>query len=81
MAIERALICGACERECPSWANRCPACGSLSLVHRIIVVPASAPLAAIAGAKPARKKAIRPRLAAAGREASRPQSVQVRSTA
>lgn len=39
MAIEHLRVCGACERECPGWANRCPVCGSLSLVHRITVVP------------------------------------------
>lgn len=39
MAIEHARICGACERECPAWADRCPACGSLSLRHRITFVP------------------------------------------
>ncbi|MGH8258721.1 MAG: hypothetical protein ACREUG_03425 [Steroidobacteraceae bacterium] len=42
MAIEHARICGACERECPSWAVRCPACGSLSLLHRITFVSAAA---------------------------------------
>jgi predicted ATP-dependent serine protease len=40
MAIEHVRVCGACERECPGWANRCPACGSLSLLHRITFVPA-----------------------------------------
>lgn len=39
MAIEHVRICGACERECPSWANRCPACGSLSLLTRVTFVP------------------------------------------
>ena len=42
MAIEHVRICGACERECPGWANRCPACGSLSLMYRITFVPAPA---------------------------------------
>lgn len=41
MAIEHVRICGACERECPGWANRCPVCGSLSLVYRITFVPAA----------------------------------------
>lgn len=41
MSIEHARICGACERECPGWADRCPACGSLSLRHRITFVPAA----------------------------------------
>ncbi len=40
MAIEHVRICGACERECPGWANRCPVCGSLSLLYRITFVPA-----------------------------------------
>ncbi len=71
MAIEHARICGACERECPGWANRCPFCGSLSLVHRITIVPAPASVATIVGAKPARKRAARPRIAAAGREPPR----------
>ncbi|MGH8218773.1 MAG: hypothetical protein ACREUT_09450 [Steroidobacteraceae bacterium] len=42
MAIEHVRICGGCERECPGWANRCPVCGSLSLLYRITVVPAAA---------------------------------------
>ncbi|HXS26699.1 MAG TPA: hypothetical protein VN730_03435 [Steroidobacteraceae bacterium] len=42
MAIEHVRICGACERECPGWANRCPACGSLSLLYRITFVPVAA---------------------------------------
>ncbi len=71
MAIEHARICGACERECPSWASRCPSCGSLSLVHRIIIVPIPAPIATIAGAQPARKRVMRSRIAAAGRELPR----------
>ncbi len=71
MAIERARICGACERECPEWADRCPFCGSLSLVHRVTIVPTTAPIATIADAKPARKKVMRTRIAAAGREPSR----------
>lgn len=41
MAIEHVRVCGACERECPGWANRCPACGSLTLQHRITFVPAA----------------------------------------
>ncbi len=40
MAIEHVRVCRACERECPGWANRCPACGSLSLLHRVTFVPA-----------------------------------------
>jgi predicted ATP-dependent serine protease len=70
MAIEHARICGACERECPSWASRCPTCGSLSLVHRIT----------IAEAKPARRKTSRPRIAAS-RESPRPASARAGSTA
>jgi hypothetical protein len=41
MSIEHVRICGACERECPGWANRCPACGSLSLLYRITFIPAA----------------------------------------
>jgi hypothetical protein len=80
MAIEHARICGACERECPSWASRCPTCGSLSLVHRITIVPPSAPIATIAEAKPARRKTSRPRIAAS-RESPRPASARAGSTA
>lgn len=74
MAIERVRICGACERECPGWANRCPACGSLSLLHRITFVPAASPPGASLGPRPdaefaastpARKSAARSRPAAA----------------
>jgi predicted amidophosphoribosyltransferase len=71
MAIEHARICGACERESPAWATRCPCCGSLSLIHRITIVPPAAPVPTVAESKPARKKAFRPRIAAAGREAAR----------
>jgi len=39
MAIEHVRVCGACERECPGWANRCPVCGSLSLLYRVTFVP------------------------------------------
>jgi predicted ATP-dependent serine protease len=78
MAIELARICGACDRECPGWAARCPACGSLSLLHRLTVIPASvvAPSASLATraandytslAKPARKSVARSR-GIAGRE-------------
>ncbi len=80
MAIEHARICGACERECPSWASRCPTCGSLSLVHRMIIVPPSAPIAAVAEAKPTRRKTSRPAIAAA-RESPRPESQRAGSTA
>jgi predicted amidophosphoribosyltransferase len=54
MGMTHARVCGACERECPSWANRCPSCGSLSLVHRIVIGSAAAPIATLA--KGARKK-------------------------
>ena len=72
MAIKHARVCEACERECPGWAARCPSCGSLSLVHRIIVsAPAVAPVATVTESKPARKRALRQRVGAAGREAAR----------
>jgi predicted ATP-dependent serine protease len=61
MAIEQARICGACGRESPSWADRCPVCGSLSLVHRITILAAS-PIATISP-KAGRKKARRARMA------------------
>jgi predicted amidophosphoribosyltransferase len=41
MAIQHARICGACERDCPSWANRCPACGSSAISYQMIIAPAS----------------------------------------
>jgi hypothetical protein len=41
MAIQHARVCGACERECPSWANRCPACGSTAISFQLIVSPPS----------------------------------------
>jgi len=56
MAIEHARICGECERECPSWANRCPTCGSLSLVHRIVIAPPSMPVATIADVQQTRRR-------------------------
>jgi predicted ATP-dependent serine protease len=39
MAIQHARVCGACERECPSWANRCPACGSTAISFQMIISP------------------------------------------
>jgi predicted amidophosphoribosyltransferase len=41
MAIHHARVCGACERECPTWANRCPACGSTAISFQMIVSPPS----------------------------------------
>jgi predicted ATP-dependent serine protease len=41
MAIEQARLCGSCERECPSWADRCPACGHMSMFRRIVVIPSA----------------------------------------
>jgi predicted ATP-dependent serine protease len=75
MAVEHARICGACGLESPSWADRCPVCGSLSLVHQVTIVPA-APIATIS-AKAARKKAHRARMI--GREP--PRTSPARSTA
>lgn len=42
MAIQHARVCGACDRECPSWANRCPACGSPAISFQLILSPPSA---------------------------------------
>jgi len=69
MSIEHVRICGACERECPGWANRCPACGSLSLLSRITFVPATivaaeATLRLMAPGKTPRKSPARSRVAA-----------------
>lgn len=52
MALNHALICGACERECPSWADRCPACGSPALVRRIVIDPADRIAPGVASAEP-----------------------------
>ena len=41
MAIQHSRVCGACERECPSWANRCPACGSTAISYQMIIAPPS----------------------------------------
>jgi predicted ATP-dependent serine protease len=54
MGIEHARVCGSCEQECPSWADRCPSCGSISLVHRIVIGSTAAPIATLASG--ARKK-------------------------
>ncbi len=54
MGIVHARVCGTCERESPSWAERCPSCGSLSLVHRIVIGAPAAPIATLASG--ARKK-------------------------
>jgi predicted ATP-dependent serine protease len=75
MAIEHARICGACGKDSPSWADRCPVCGSLSLVHRVTIVPAAAPIATLSP-KAGRKKA---RRAMVGREP--PHTSPARSTA
>ena len=39
MAIQHARVCGACDRECPSWANRCPACGSTAITFQMVISP------------------------------------------
>jgi len=41
MAIEHSRMCGSCDRECPSWADRCPACGNTSMFRRIVVIPSA----------------------------------------
>lgn len=41
MAVQHARVCGACDRECPSWANRCPACGSTAICLQLILCPPS----------------------------------------
>jgi len=56
MAMMHARICGACERECPSWADRCPACGSQEIGYRLTIVSPSTPVAAISDARQARTK-------------------------
>ena len=62
MAIQYARVCGACERECPSWAHRCPVCGSTAIAHRMVVTSAPAQ-PAVAGAQPARMRRSRARIA------------------
>jgi hypothetical protein len=61
MAIQYARVCGACERECPSWAHRCPVCGSTAIAHRMVIT--SAPPPAVANAQPARARRSRARVA------------------
>lgn len=39
MALEHARLCGACERDFPEWADRCPACGSSAVLRRIVIIP------------------------------------------
>ena len=41
MAIQHARVCGACERDCPSWATRCPACGSTAITFQMVISPPS----------------------------------------
>jgi len=77
MAIEHARMCGACGKDSPSWADRCPICGSLSLIHRVTIVPA-APIAKMSGPKPGRRTSRRARMIA-GREP--PHTSPARSTA
>jgi predicted amidophosphoribosyltransferase len=53
MAIQHARVCGACERDCPSWANRCPACGSTAISYQMIIAPPSGtPLTKVANNTP-----------------------------
>jgi RNA polymerase subunit RPABC4/transcription elongation factor Spt4 len=53
MGIQNARVCGACERECPSWANRCPACGSTAISYQMIVAPpSSTPITKVANNTP-----------------------------
>lgn len=40
--VEYMRLCGACERECPSWADRCPSCASDRLVRRLVLSPEAA---------------------------------------
>jgi predicted amidophosphoribosyltransferase len=78
MAFEHKRVCGECERVAPSWADRCPVCGSLSLVHQIVIAPPAAPMSVISDAKPARRK---PRRAMAPGHHEPPHSSPARSTA
>ena len=53
MAIQHTRVCGACERECPSWALRCPACGSTAISYQLIIAPPSGTsLTKVAGQAP-----------------------------
>jgi RNA polymerase subunit RPABC4/transcription elongation factor Spt4 len=52
MAIQHARVCGACERECPSWANRCPSCGSTAITFQMIISPPSGNVHKIADSAP-----------------------------
>jgi predicted ATP-dependent serine protease len=76
MGIHHAKVCEACERQCPDWADRCPACASLSLVSRFIIAPASAVAPALRARRPAAR---RPRVA--GLEPPRPHGAPAHSSA
>lgn len=39
MAIEHARLCGACEKDFPGWADRCPRCGNGTVLRRIVILP------------------------------------------
>lgn len=77
MAINHARMCEACKQECPNWADRCPACGSLSLVRQVIISP-PAPVRAVR-AKPPRT-ASNHRQEAASREPMRTRGAPIHST-
>ena len=62
MAIQYARVCGACERECPSWAQRCPVCGSTAIAHRMVITSAPAQ-PAVTGTQPPRTRRSRARVA------------------
>lgn len=75
MAIQHARVCGACERECPSWASRCPACGSTAITFQMIISP---PSSATVRALPASAPRLRRSRA---QIASVPEGATVRSSA
>ncbi len=64
MGIHHAKVCEACERQCPDWADRCPACASSSLVSRFIIAPPSSPVACAPVLSARRKATRRPRVSA-----------------
>jgi Predicted nucleic acid-binding protein, consists of a PIN domain and a Zn-ribbon module len=69
MAIEHARLCSGCERECPSWADRCPACGSTAIVHRIVMIPPQPAELAVPKQRPPRRTVTARRKAVAARTA------------
>lgn len=77
MAIQHARICGACDRECPSWAHRCPACGSTAISYHMVLTPSGGTVSPIAESQ---KRRGRPRANSVVREPA-PAGAHLRTSA